>query len=148
MPNAPKRSVAQSSDLMHIGVRLARRQISVCLCPNSKFRAIGSPLAVRGRMLGRSTFCLLITIAQVDPKRKPPPVDVRLKAATGRYRNVPRLGLKANQGESQRTLILGESSRSRSLDPGQITNRLRCVFFMTSSLISCLKACYGICVLP
>ncbi|KYQ56880.1 hypothetical protein ALC60_04176, partial [Trachymyrmex zeteki] len=52
-------------------------------------------------------------IARVDPKakREPPLVDVRLKAATGRYRNVPRLGLKANQSESQRTLILGESSR-------------------------------------
>ncbi|EGI60890.1 hypothetical protein G5I_10808 [Acromyrmex echinatior] len=56
-------------------------------------------------------------ITRVDPKakREPPLVDVRLKAATGRYRNVPRLGLKANQGESQRTLILGESSRFRLL---------------------------------
>lgn len=29
----------RSSRLMHVGVRLARQQISVC-CPNSKFRAI------------------------------------------------------------------------------------------------------------
>lgn len=108
-PDAPGQSVAQSIGFMHIGVRLAHRQIPVCL---SQFQVSSN------RRPYTRTFdvCLLIAIARVDPKakREPALVCVRLKAATGRYRNVSGLGLKANQGESQRTLIPDESSRSRS----------------------------------
>jgi len=116
--DAPKRSAAQSSGFMHVDVRLARRQIPVCL---SQFQVSSNRRPARSARPYTRTFdvCLLITIARVDrkAKRELPLVDVRLKAATGRYRNVPRLGLKANQGESQRALILGESSRSCSFIP-------------------------------
>lgn len=100
-------------------------------CPNSKFRAIGGCARPCTRTFD---VCLLITIARVSPKAEPPLVDVRLRAATRRYRDVSRLGLKANQGESQRTLVLGESSRSCSLIP----IKLRTAWHVSSSTISSL----------
>lgn len=104
-PDAP----IQSSRLMHVGVRLARRQISVC-CPNSKFRAIDGlslSLCTYTRMFD---VCLSIAIARADSKAKRESRYVWMsvwKLQLGDIVTCQDAGLKANQGEPQRTLIHG-----------------------------------------
>lgn len=86
----------RSNGLMHMGVRLVRRQIPVC-CPNSEFRAIADLLLLllcaRGRTYVRETYDVLPIDHDRERIRRRTwtrtwPADVHLKAATGRYRNV------------------------------------------------------------